>query len=511
MTTVSLPYDRLTYLENFGHSLRGASYLYKPTNAEQIAEVFKTAKQTGLKVTLRGAGRSYNDAALNGGGIVMDLQDMNRILEWNPATGVIKAEPGVNLQKLWQHVLPDGWWPPVVSGTMYTTLGGCLGMNIHGKNNFKMGTIGEQVTEFTAILPTGAEITCSPTHNGDLFYSLISGMGMLGVFTSITMKMKKMYSGLLDVRAFPVPNLKEHLKAIEDNAPLNDYTVGWLDSTATGSGLGRGQLHTARYLHEGDDPDPKKTMQVSYQTLPATMFGVFPKSIIHYFMAPFMINPGVRLVNTAKYVASLPEGQYKQSHAAFHFLLDYVPNWEKAYGRGGLIQYQSFLPKETAYAAWHEILTVSNKRGMPSYLGVTKRHRPDKFLLSHAVDGFSLALDFKVAQGNSANMRKMLHSFDKIVTAAGGRFYFAKNSETTPETAVKFLGQETVDRFKALKKRTDPSNLLESDLFRRVFGDYQAKRMKTQPALHTAQSVLCSAEAKNHYAQFLVLLGINLL
>lgn len=470
MTNLSLPFERLATLENFGHSLKAQAYLYKPTSVEQMLEIFKTAKQNGLTVTLRGAGRSYNDAALNGGGIIMDIQDMNRIIEWNPETGRITCEPGVTLQKLWQHILSDGWWPPVVSGTMTTTLGGCLGMNIHGKNNFKMGTIGEHVVEFKALLPTGAEVTCSPSLNGDLFHALISGMGMLGVFTSITLQMKRVYSGLLNVRAWNVPDLETHVQELFDNAPLNDYTVGWLDSTAGGKGLGRGQLHTAKYIHEGEDPEPRKTMQVSYQTLPATMFGVFPKSIIHYFMAPFMINPGVWLVNTAKYIAGMREGNYKQSHAAFHFLLDYVPNWELAYGRGGLIQYQSFIPKETVKDAWRELLSLTQKRGLPSYLGVTKRHRPDKFLLSHAVDGFSLALDFKVTNGNRAGLSSMLQELDQIVLEAGGRFYFAKNSETAPETAKRYLGEETVERFKALKRRTDPNNLLESDLYRRVFG-----------------------------------------
>jgi decaprenylphospho-beta-D-ribofuranose 2-oxidase len=470
MTTATLPYQSLTYLENFGHSLRSASYLYKPKCEEEIDHIFKFAKRNHLTVALRGAGRSYNDAALNSGGIVIDLSGMDKIMAWDPATGLITAEPGLTLEKLWQAVLPHSWWPPVVSGTMTTTLGGCLGMNIHGKNNYKMGTIGEQVVEFTALLPTGEQITCSPTKNSDLFYSMISGMGMLGVFTSITMQMKRVYSGMLKVHAFNVPNLDRHLDAIAECAPENSYTVGWLDSTASGAGLGRGQLHAAQYLKEGEDPNPAQTLQVSHQTLPATMFGVFPKSIIHYFMSPFMINPGVWLINTAKYFAGMREGHYLQSHAAFHFLLDYVPNWEKAYGSGGLIQYQSFVPKETAKGAWRKLLTLSHKRGLPAFLGVTKRHRPDKFLLSHAVDGFSLALDFKVANGTRARMSAMLQEFDKIVTEAGGRFYFAKNSETAPETAVKFLGRETVERFKALKQRTDPDNILESDLYRRVFG-----------------------------------------
>ncbi len=465
----TFPNTSFTTLENFGHSLKAASYVYKPANSEEIAEVFCLAKKNGQTVTLRGAGRSYNDAALNGGGIVMDLTGMNKILAWNPQTGIVTAEPGVNLQQLWQTVLPDGWWPPVVSGTMYTTLGGCLGHNIHGKNNFRMGTIGEHVLEFTAQLPTGAQLTCSPSHNADLFYSMISGMGMLGVFTSVTLQMKKMHSGLLRVYAFPVKTLSEQLTALLDGAPNHNYAVGWLDAMAGGSGLGRGQIHLADYLKEGEDANAQKNMRVEFQTLPPTILG-FPKSMIHYFMAPFSPAPLWAIVNTAKYIAGLRKHDFLQPHAAFHFLLDYVPNWELAYGRGGLIQYQSFVPKETALDAWSELLVLSQKRGLPSHLGVTKRHRPDKFLLSHAVDGFSLALDFRLTNSNRPRMAAMLQEFDKIILAAGGRFYFAKNSETTPETAVAYLGAETVERFKALKRRTDPNNLLESDLYRRVFG-----------------------------------------
>ncbi len=463
------PLQTLLRLSNFGRSLYAPGYTYQPVSVEEIEQIFKTARRQGLTVGLRGAGKSYNDAALNGGGIVIDLRRMNRILDWNPETGVVRLEPGVTIQQLWQHILPDGWWPPVVSGTMTTTLGGCLAMNIHGKNNFRMGTLGEHVLEFTLLLPTGLEILCGPKKNRDLFYAAIGGLGMLGVFTTITLQMKKIRSGLLQVRAWNVPNLAAHLNALEAGAPAHDYIVGWLDATARRAGLGRGQIHTADYLTEEQDPRPQHSLRVEYQTLPSTFFGLVPKSLLHYFMAPFMNNPGTRAVNTAKYLLGLTARSYRQTHAAFHFLLDYIPDWELAYGRNGLIQYQSFLPKETARDAWTEMLTLSHRRGLPSYLGVTKRHRPDEFLLSHAVDGFSLALDFKVTDRKRARLAQLLQDFDRIVLEAGGRFYFAKNSETTPQTARHFLGQEAMAKFKALKKRCDPHNLLESDLYRRVF------------------------------------------
>jgi FAD/FMN-containing dehydrogenase len=464
-TTLQL-LNTFTRYENFGHSISAPAYTVRARNTAEIYEAFLLAKKSGLTVTARGAGRSYNDAALNGGGIVLDLTSLNRILEWNASTGIIRCEPGVTLQQLWQCVLPDGWWPPVVSGTMHTTLGGCLGANIHGKNNFRMGPIGEHVLEFTAMLPTGAEVTCSPEHNADLFYSLISGLGMLGIFTSITMRMKKIHSGLLEVDALPSRSLAEHLHDLEEGGPRYDYIVGWLDTIS----IGHGQIHAARYLHEGEDPEALRTLQLSYQHLPDRLFGVMPKSLLHIFMTPFMNNLGAWAINTGKYIFSLRRHTFRQPHAAFHFLLDYVPLWELSYGKGGLIQYQSFLPRETALDAWRELLALARRRGLPSYLGVTKRHRPDNFLLTHAVDGFSLALDFKVTEGNRARLSSMLQEFDHIVLNHGGRFYFAKNSETNSDTTRRFLGDETVARFRKLKQRCDPNGLLESDLYRRIFG-----------------------------------------
>ncbi len=466
MKTLSL--KKTTRLGNFSRSLQALVYRFRPESADEIAEIIALARKNNLKIAPRGAGRSYNAAALNRGGIVLDLSLMTEILAWDAEKGIIRAEPGLTLEALWQHTLPDGWWPPVVSGTMKTTLGGCLGMNIHGKNNFKMGTIGENVLEFTALLPNGEEVTCSPQKKAELFYAMISGMGMLGIFTSVTLQMKRVHSGLLAVREWNEPNLKSQLDALLEGAPQNDYIVGWLDGVSTGESLGRGQIHAANYLAEGEDPHPEESLQVAYQTLPSTFFGVIPKSQLHYLMSLGLNDLGVRAVNTAKYRLG-KEKTYRQAHAAFHFLLDYVPDWELSYGKYGLIQYQSFLPKETALDAWTEMLTLSQKRGLPTYLGVTKRHRPDNFLISHALDGLSLALDFKITRHNRQKLALLVQDFDEIVLQAGGRFYFAKNSETTPETARRFLGEETIRKFRRLKAQCDPQNLLYSDLYRRVF------------------------------------------
>ena len=166
----------------------------------------------------------------------------------------------------------------------------------------------------------------------------------------------------------------------------------------------------------------------------------------------------------------------RQSHAAFAFLLDYVPNWKLAYQPGGLIQYQSFIPTESALEVFTEQLDLCRRAGNIPYLGVFKRHREDDFLMTHAVNGYSLALDFKVTASNRARLWQLCAEMDKLVIEAGGRFYFAKDSTLTPESFAPCLAEERVRRFLAIKRACDPEGLLETDLFRRIFRDVQGAR-----------------------------------
>jgi decaprenylphospho-beta-D-ribofuranose 2-oxidase len=484
--------DRLAPLSGFGRAARSTGYLYRPTQVEQIGELFRLARARGLSIALRGAGRSYGDAALNAGQVVLDLQRMNRVLDWNPETGVIRAEPGVTLEQVWQSTLEDGWWPPIVSGTMRPTLGGALGMNIHGKNNYRAGPLGEHVLEFEALLPTGESVRCTPRENADLFYSLIGGAGLLGVFTSITLQLKHIYSGDLMVEAWAAPNIARMLDDMEPLKASADYLVGWVDGTAGGRAVGRGQLHQAHYLPPGADARPAHTLSLDYQTLPDTLFGLMPKSILWRFMRLGLNRLGVPLVNTAKYAAARllsHHHHFRQSLAAFNFLLDYVPNWERGYGPNGLIQYQSFVPRAAAADVFRAQLELSRRRGRPSFLGVTKRHRPDAFLLTHAVDGFSLALDFPApgsARGRT-EFQQMTRDLDRLVLEAGGRFYFAKDSLLAPEAAARYLGAETLAKLAALKQRCDPDHLLQTELYRRLLAPNLAPApAPPAPAPHAA-------------------------
>lgn len=483
-----LPIERLERVEAWGMATDAMSYVYRPSTVDRLGSILDFASRRGVSAAMRGGGRSYGDAALNSEQVLIDTSRMCRILEWDPQEGVVTVEPGVTIGQLWRYVLGDGWWLKVVPGTMYPTVGGCLAMNIHGKNNWKAGTFGEHVREFQAMLADGRVVRCTRTRNSDLFHSMIGGLGYLGIFTRITLELKRVHSGMLKVRSLTAPTIEDLVESIDRLKDSSDYVVGWVDCVARGRALGRGQIHTADYLDPGEDPAPEQTLRLEHQDLPDTFFGVLPKSIMWILMRPLMNDLGASIINNGRYWSAHQAGDhtFRQSMAEFNFLLDYIPNWKWAYLPGGLVQFQAFVPVDGAAAVFRQMIETSHGRRVPSYLGVLKRHRPDPFLLTHGLDGFSLALDFRVTQRRRGPLVSLFQELEQIVLQGGGRFYFAKDSALSAAGAAAFLGSQTLEKLANLKSRYDPQGLFSSNLTRRVFPGLEG-HSNSRPAARRAR------------------------
>ena len=455
-------------LDGFGGSMRSLSRSVSPGSVEELAQVFAAARAEGLNVSFRGAGRSYGDASLNTGGLAVDGRAMRRILAFDRERGTIEAEGGASISEVWRHTLPQGWWPAVVPGTMFPTLAGCVAMNIHGKNCFKVGPFGDHVLELDLLTAAGERRTLSRTSDPELFRAVIAGLGLLGAVTRVKAQLKHVDSGRMRVRPLGTKTLAHVFDTFVEHIPDSDYLVGWVDCFASGPVLGRGLVHQGQHLSLAEDPRGAETLALAKQDLPASIMGV-PKSLLWLFMKPFANDTGTKFVNSAKY--ALPEhvekdGTYRESHAGFAFLLDYVPNWRLMYGEGGFIQVQLFVPDANARDAFAEALRLCQRRGVISYLGVFKRHRADEFLLSHGLDGWSLALDFKVPR-DAKRLWDTAADLTKLVLEAGGTYYPAKDQVVDAASFAHAFGDRLV-RFREIRKRLDPDGLFANDQARRL-------------------------------------------
>jgi len=468
-----LPGDRLEPLQGWGMAVSSAGYVYRPSTLDQIRAVLELAGAEGVPVVLRGSGCSYGDAALAPEAVVLDLSRMTRVLSWDPEAGIIEVEPGVTIAGLWRYALGDGWWPAVVTGTMEPALGGCLAMNVHGKNCWQRGTIGDHCLELDLLRADGTLETLSREHEPELFHAVIGSFGQLGVVTRARLRLKRVHSGLVEVRALAARDLGSMLEIVDREKDDWEYVVGWIDAFARGRRLGRGLIHLARHLEPGEDQTPAQSLRVEHQDLPSTIAGVVPRELVWRGLRPLTNRPGMRLVNLAKYLLGSTLGHettYRQSLAEFSFLLDYVPGWKRIYLPGGLIQHQSFVPVASAERVLAAQLELCRRAGMPSFLAVLKRHRPDPFLMTHAVDGFSLALDFPVTAPSRDRLWDLVRQMAELVVEAGGRFYPAKDVAVPGELYRASFADGQPAHLARLKDRLDPEHRLTSALASRLLG-----------------------------------------
>ncbi len=101
--------------------------------------------------------------------------------------------------------------------------------------------------------------------------------------------------------------------------------------------------------------------------------------------------------------------------------------------------------------------------GRGSFLAVLKLYGPaNANYLSFPMEGYSLALDFKIEKG----LFKFLDRLDEIVLSYGGRIYLAKDARVSKKVFEK--GYPQIDKFRALRKEYRMDEKFNSLQSRRV-------------------------------------------
>lgn len=154
----------------WGRALRSMTHVARP-------ERMGAAQTAGAAAPAMGNRRSYGDAALNTGGKAVDLTRMDRVLAFDADTGLVTVEAGLTIGELCHLFAPKGWLPPVMPGTGFATIGGCIAMDVHGKNHHNLGSFGQHVTALTLAGPTGVQ-EIKPDA-GPLWQATMGGLGRL--------------------------------------------------------------------------------------------------------------------------------------------------------------------------------------------------------------------------------------------------------------------------------------------------------------------------------------------
>lgn len=395
------------------------------SSADQLKQHIKNEEA----VIAYGNGRSYGDAALSKKHLHM--QQLNRMLSFDSATGLLVCEAGVLLSDIIKTFLPQGWFLKITPGTKLITVGGAIASDVHGKNHHIEGCFSQCIKEFDLLLPDGNTITCSPNQNTEWFHATCGGMGLTGIILRVSFYLKAVKSQWINQTTIKTGGLEETFNAFETHAD-NPYSVAWIDCLAQGKALGRSLLMIGDFADDGDlDYQPKKKINLPFN---------FPSWALNQF--------SVKLFNHFYYNrVRQPISKQKVGIDTFFYPLDAIDNWNKIYGVNGFTQFQFILPKAHSLAGLKEILGKISAAGMGSFLAVLKLYGPsNENWISFPMEGYSLALDFKM----QAKLPPFIDEMCQIVSTYNGRVYLAKDALIKQETFEK--GYPMVKKFRQFRK-----------------------------------------------------------
>lgn len=389
--------------------------------------------------------KSYGDSCLNDGENLLDMRGINRFIEFDSENGIITCEAGTTLAEILDFAVPKGWFLASTPGTKHITVGGAIANDVHGKNHHKGGTFGCHLLEFELIRTDGEKFICSPHQNTELFAATIGGLGLTGIITWARFKLQKCPSPFIAMESIKFNSVEEFFEINEESEKNFDYTVSWVDTTATGANLGRGLYNRGNHA----SPDEYELLNnKKREPLP------FP------FDYPFINNLSVNIFNILYYNKQIYKKEKQLVHYnPFFYPLDAVNNWNKAYGKNGFLQYQFVVPFGKDLTTIKKIMQIISESGLSSFLTVLKTFGKVKSpgLMSFPREGITMAVDFRITR----KTLDVLNECDKIVRSAGGVLYPAKDARMSGEDFRYFYPQ-----WEELAKLKDPK--ISSSFWRRV-------------------------------------------
>jgi len=399
---------------NFPQVSQSIQEIYWQDQIPKAIDYCSEAETTTLAV---GLGRSYGDSCLSESGFPLRLIQMNRVIHFDTQVGILTAEAGISLQEILSIIVPHGWFLSVTPGTKYVTLGGAIANDVHGKNHHTKGTFGCFVEEFGLFRSDSGLLVCNNRTNSQLYSASIGGLGLTGVITWATIRLQRIQSTNVSSIQARFSSIYEFFQISNELDKQNEFSVSWVDCTASGKGLGRG-IYTAGNFADDTVIESYNRRSLSFPTTP-------PFSLINGL--------SVRVFNTAYWRhSSRTKEAFKMHYEPFFYPLDRVQFWNRVYGKRGFQQYQCLIPPESVELAIPELLSIISKSGIGSFLAVLKRcgNILSPGMLSFPKLGTTLAIDFPQTDHLQA---KLIDKLNAVVIEANGRLYPAKDAQMPAE------------------------------------------------------------------------------
>ncbi len=157
-----------------------------PRTLEGLIHAVRSAAERGLAIRATGAGHSFTGAALTDG-VMIRIEALNRILDLDRGSGLIKVEAGITLADLGEALWEHGLAMENLGDIDRQSLAGAISTATHGTGaGFR--NLSAQVEALELVLDDGTVVELSERSDRAAFRAARVGIGALGVIYSVTLR-----------------------------------------------------------------------------------------------------------------------------------------------------------------------------------------------------------------------------------------------------------------------------------------------------------------------------------
>ncbi|MDI7742959.1 FAD-binding oxidoreductase [Lysinibacillus fusiformis] len=148
----------------------------------------KDSIENGEKISVAGMQHSQGGQTYYPNGIVIDMKNYDKILDYNPEEKTITVQSGATWEEIQKKINPDHLALQVMQSQNIFTIGGSISVNAHGRD-IRYGSLIDTVESFRLLTPKGDIINVSRVENSTLFPLVIGGYGLFGIILDVTLNL----------------------------------------------------------------------------------------------------------------------------------------------------------------------------------------------------------------------------------------------------------------------------------------------------------------------------------
>ena len=420
----------------------------RPRTLDELKGVVRMAGLRGLGVRVAGAGHSFTEAALTDGAMLR-IEALDRVLDADPDTGLVKVEAGISLAKLSAVLWDLGLALENLGDIDRQTLAGAISTATHGTGS-ALRNLSAQVEALEIVLADGTLVEVSGGEERDAYLAARVGVGALGAIYSVTLRAVPAFA--LHRLDSPRP-VDEVLASVEELGERNDHFEFFVfPYTDTALTIERNRT----------DEVPRPRGRVSTYV---------NEILIENYAMDLLSRLGRRFPSTIPRVVGFAARQFSQSERVDRSYRVFASE-----RRVRFTEMEYALPREHGPEAVRRVLDLVRERRFPVGFPIEFRLvAPDDAFLSPAHERPTAYVAVHQYQGSV--WEPYFRAVEEIMDSYGGRPHWGKRHFQTAETLAPRYPRW--GDFQRVRARLDPEGLFANAYTDRVLGPVATRRPRT--------------------------------